>query len=120
MVGKFGNQIYELGFAPRRVVIECLARYLPSRATKLILNVVSRFFDSLRPRGARPEINKPLNMSKGFLAGKFLPNFRGAAVCCRGREHEGQSPRCKCDRCSTIHRLTASRANAHTQRRTHN
>src|SRR5207245_11727208 len=73
---KLGNQIYELDLASRSVVTECLTRYLPARATKLILNVISGFFESLRSSRARPEINEPLNMSKAFLAGEFLPSVR--------------------------------------------
>jgi hypothetical protein len=81
LAGKLGNQIYELDRAPRGVVTECLTRYLPARATKLVLNVISGFFDSRRSSWAGPEINEPLNMTKSFLAGEFLPDLRGLCLC---------------------------------------
>ena len=76
MAGKLGDQIYELDLAPRSLVTECLTRHLPAGPTKLIVNVVSGFFDSFGSSGARPEINEALNMSKCFLPGEFLPDLR--------------------------------------------
>ena len=75
LAGKLGNQIYELDLAPRSVVTECLTGYLASRPTKVILNVISGFLDSLGSGRARPEINEALNMSKRSLAGEFFPNL---------------------------------------------
>src|SRR6266478_7325934 len=72
---KLGNQIHELDLASWSVVTECLTGYLPSRPTKLILNVISGFFDSLGASRARPEINEALNMSKGFIAREFFSNL---------------------------------------------
>src|SRR5947199_355369 len=72
---KLGNQIHELDLASWSVVTESLTGYLPSRPTKLILNVISGFFDSLGASRARPEINEALNMGKSFIAREFLPNL---------------------------------------------
>src|SRR5689334_14110898 len=82
VIGKLGHQIYELDLAPWSVITESLTRYPPTETTKFVLNVFSRFFERFRSRGSRPEINEPLNMSKRFLAGEFVPDPRG---CCAQR-----------------------------------
>ena len=76
MLRKLRYQIYELDLSAWRVVTERLTRYLPSRVMKLVLYVNSGFFERIGSSGTRPEINEPLNMRKGFLAGEFLPDFR--------------------------------------------
>ena len=81
LAGKLGKQIYEVDLPPWSVVTECLTRYLPAETPKLILDVISGFFDSRRSSRARPEINKPLNMSEGFLAGEFFPNLWRSTLC---------------------------------------
>src|SRR5437870_658151 len=75
LAGKLGNQIYEMDFALRSVITECLSRHVPAGTPKLILNVISGFLDSLGASRARPEIHKALNMSNGFFPREFLPDF---------------------------------------------
>ena len=103
--GKSGNQIYELDLAPRRVVTERLPRYLPTRSLKLPLDVISGFLKRLGSSRARPEIDKPLNLSKGFLARKFLPNFRRVAHGPGWHEKQKHNQSGECERCRTVHRL---------------
>jgi hypothetical protein len=42
---------------------------------QLLLYVISTFPDCLRAAGVRPQINKPLNVSKRFLSREVLPDF---------------------------------------------
>ena len=104
---KIGQSNLRTGSCPADVVVtECLTRYLPARATKLIFNVISGFFDSLGSSGAWSEIDKPLNMSKGFLAGEFLPDLWGLRLRhqCRKQQKRNQSRECNC----TVHRFRTS------------
>jgi hypothetical protein len=71
---KSGNQIHKPDLAARRVIRECLSRHLPTRQTQLILDVIPGFFDRLRSRWTRTEVNQPSNMIQSFLAGNFFPN----------------------------------------------
>jgi len=86
--GESRNEIHETDFAARRVVRECLPRYLPTRKPELILDIVSGFFDGVRPGRTRPEINEPLDMNHSFVAGKFLPNLRLRRLGAESRENE--------------------------------
>src|ERR1043166_5468082 len=81
------NQIYKVNFASWRVVSECLACYLPARIAELLFDVISGFLDCFRAGRVRPQINKPLNVSEGFLSGKLLPDLY---LCGRSEEHTSE------------------------------
>jgi hypothetical protein len=73
--GKPRNKINKINFSARRVVTECLSRDLPTCQSKLILDVRPGFFDGLRSRRTRAQLNETLNVDKSFLAGKFFPEL---------------------------------------------
>src|SRR5262249_2887552 len=80
-----GDQIYKADFSAGCVVRECLACHLPAPMPKLLLDVISSFFDCFRATGMRSQINKPLNMSQSFLSRESLPDF-----CLRGERRDNR------------------------------
>src|SRR5260370_29505607 len=103
------NEIPEPDLAARRVIRECLPRYLPTCEPELILDVIPGFFHGVRPGRPRPEINTPLDMSQSFLAGKSLPNLRSRRrrrLGAKSRQDEDKGERNERDRKST--RLNSS------------
>jgi len=76
MRGKSCNEINESYLASRCVIRECLPYYLPPDQPKLVLDVIPGFFDRFGTGRTRPEINKALDVSQSFIAGKLFPNPR--------------------------------------------
>ena len=76
IAGKSSNQIRKVNFASRRIIGECLTRYMPTGVPKLLLDVIPGFFNRVRAPRVWPQIDEPLNMSQSFLAREFLPDLR--------------------------------------------
>src|SRR5437868_4558276 len=99
------DQIYKLDFSPRRFVSERLFRHTPTGRLELLFDISARPHDRVRARRPWSEIDKRLDVSQCFVAGKFVPDLFRNRFGARGSHrsaNEGQSGARKSTRHSNV------------------